>query len=744
VVQLLPGEDAPALKASVRYAAVSADDSLEQILSSLEGYQLQAIPYADIEFGVPEGPILVMLSVENASEVPGTWIFTTDRASLRRIELFQLAGESALVELARDDIAAQKSQLHRFHAFAYTFSLQPGEHRQLGVVFEAENSSRLPLRIQTAQNHREEIDSKARILLIASTATLTLILINGLIFLLTRRKAFLYFVLAEVALLYQTVHQHGYTTVYLFAEYQELGRVFAGYAKVLFAAFSVRFAREFLRTRQTFPALDRCAAWFETVCWFVLVALSVYWLVPGLTLRTASYLSFVVGALSVVLLPLIALWAVSRYGKIYIPLVLSWGTFGAFIVYTALAAVNVVPGLDDHWRWFGPVGTIEAFFLSVSLALDIRQIQNRERKAQARLNDELKQRVTVLEAAKDIASERDRAIQDSLETGQLVSAAGHDSRNFLGALKLYAHQLAHVNELEVSRQLGDRIETIVDHLDQTVHLTMQRSLAVAQGEVVRLDTLNTRTVLDTVRLIYDQAAREKNLSIAVRTIDAKFPGDSHRMTRLLGNLVTNAIKYSDSGRILISCRRVGNFLRFQVWDQGVGIEADLLNALLQPQHRRQRLTPVQEGQGSGLNVCHQLARQLGFSLEARSIPGQGSVFEFSLAILPEVSHKQRIAIVDNPAYWPDKVFQMGGIKPSYRFYDSVASVAQDTCDLLVVDPVFAPADWFELVRVPCVIASYDLSVEELGGLSEHCHYAIQKPVSHYTVAMLLAMNDPES
>jgi hypothetical protein len=74
----------------------------------------------------------------------------------------------------------------------------------------------------------------------------------------------------------------------------------------------------------------------------------------------------------------------------------------------------------------------------------------------------------------------------------------------------------------------------------------------------------------------------------------------------------------------------------------------------------------------------------------------------------------------------------------------VASVAQDTCDLLVVDPVVASVGWIELVRVPCVIASYDLAVEELGGLSEHFRYAIQKPVSHYTVAMVLAMNVMET
>ena len=87
---------------------------------------------------------------------------------------------------------------------------------------------------------------------------------------------------------------------------------------------------------------------------------------------------------------------------------------------------------------------------------------------------------------------------------------------------------------------------------------------------------------------------------------------------------------------------------------------------------------------------------------------------------------------------------MGTVKPSYRFYNSVVSVDQDTCDLLVVDPAFAPAGWVELVRVPCVIASYDLAFEELDALSTHWRYSIQKPVSRYTVAMLLAMNDRET
>jgi hypothetical protein len=108
---LLPGEDAAPLKTSVRYTVVPANDSLDHILSRSGSYDLKSIPFADIEFGVPDGPTLVMLQVENAGDAPGTWVFTTDRASLRRIELFQLAGDRVFIELARDDIAAQKQQL---------------------------------------------------------------------------------------------------------------------------------------------------------------------------------------------------------------------------------------------------------------------------------------------------------------------------------------------------------------------------------------------------------------------------------------------------------------------------------------------------------------------------------------------------------------------------------------------------------------------------------------------------------
>ena len=98
------------------------------------------------------------------------------------------------------------------------------------------------------------------------------------------------------------------------------------------------------------------------------------------------------------------------------------------------------------------------------------------------------------------------------------------------------------------------------------------------------------------------------------------------MRRLLQNLVSNAIKYTLSGRVLVGCRRVAGAVRIEVWDTGLGIPLDQQRVVFEEFQRLDQGARVARGLGLGLSIVERLGRVLGHPIGLRSRPGRGSVF----------------------------------------------------------------------------------------------------------------------
>jgi two-component system CheB/CheR fusion protein len=103
---------------------------------------------------------------------------------------------------------------------------------------------------------------------------------------------------------------------------------------------------------------------------------------------------------------------------------------------------------------------------------------------------------------------------------------------------------------------------------------------------------------------------------------------------MIRNLLSNAVKYTNKGKILLGCRRRGDKLRIEVWDTGVGVPQEQLQAIFEEFHQLEN--PARErskGLGLGLAIVERLAELLGHTIDVRSRPGKGSVFavEVSLA-----------------------------------------------------------------------------------------------------------------
>jgi CheY-like chemotaxis protein/anti-sigma regulatory factor (Ser/Thr protein kinase) len=140
---------------------------------------------------------------------------------------------------------------------------------------------------------------------------------------------------------------------------------------------------------------------------------------------------------------------------------------------------------------------------------------------------------------------------------------------------------------------------------------------------------------------FAEAAREKGLSLKIVPSSNWVRSDFILLERILGNLVSNAVRYTSTGGLLVGCRVRGDMLRIEVWDTGAGIPADERDKIFGEFYRLgEPDRDHRAGIGLGLAIVDRLARLLGCQIELTSTVGKGSRF---VVIVPSVPARAEVA-----------------------------------------------------------------------------------------------------
>jgi len=237
-----------------------------------------------------------------------------------------------------------------------------------------------------------------------------------------------------------------------------------------------------------------------------------------------------------------------------------------------------------------------------------------------------KQEAAALEEAKGGAEAA------NLAKSRFLAAASHDLRQPLQTLALLQGLLARaVTEDKAAglvRRLDETLGAMSGMLDTLLDLNqIEAGVVRAELSVVRVDGL-----LDRMREEFTLHAQAKGVALRVMPCSAAMCTDPRLLEQMLRNLLSNALKYTERGRVLLGCRRLGGALRVEVWDTGIGIPVHELPAIFQEYHQvgneaRER----DRGLGLGLSIVHRLGALLGHPVHVRSRPGKGSVFTIEAA-----------------------------------------------------------------------------------------------------------------
>ncbi len=216
---------------------------------------------------------------------------------------------------------------------------------------------------------------------------------------------------------------------------------------------------------------------------------------------------------------------------------------------------------------------------------------------------------------------------------RFLAAASHDLRQPLHAMGLFVTALQErVQDVE-TRKIVQQLEASTEALRDLLNSLLDISRLDAGVVQPRNDSYPVQEIFDRLSHDYFPAATEKKISLRFTTHPYWVKSDASLLEQILRNLLSNAIRYTRNGGVLLGCRIRGQRLRFEVWDTGIGISpAELENIFHEfyqvgnPQRDRNL------GLGLGLAISQRLAILLGTHIEVKSAPGKGSMFAFSVSI----------------------------------------------------------------------------------------------------------------
>lgn len=234
---------------------------------------------------------------------------------------------------------------------------------------------------------------------------------------------------------------------------------------------------------------------------------------------------------------------------------------------------------------------------------------------------------------------------------RFFAAASHDLRQPLHALGLFVGQLrGRMRGAERERIVG-HIEAALGAMNELFNALLDISQLDAGALTPNISAFPAERVLRQVELTFAGSARQKGLGWRVMPCRAWVRSDFILLERILFNLVSNAVRYTRSGRLLVGCRRQGDTLRIEVWDTGRGIALEQRKAIFGEFYRAGAGDGDGEsglGLGLGLAIVDRLCRLLDHPISLRSTEGKGSCFAVSVPLAEPAEHAPPPAAVIAP------------------------------------------------------------------------------------------------
>lgn len=559
------------------------------------------------DFGYTPARIWLRLAVTNGTDDIPAWRFFVHANFTQQIAIYKISADGAmstLLDLTEDSpFSARPIDSPQMVA---PFALAPGETATLIVSYYSQGSSRLSMSVETPESfarleqvsHAKNYAFYGMMLVMIALATVAMFVLREWVF--AAYAAYLASVFLYVAHADGTAFQHLWSD---FPRFNSMASIPTGSAIMVFASL---FAITFLQTGRHHPLMHRI---LSGVIASVLAIDIVLTATDPQLLKRLLVLMISLSVLACLTAGIVAARSRFREVRFY---VFAW--FAGLIpacLFTARFAFGLEPTFITPYDAIRLALIFDALMMGLAIFdryNHLRQQAMAETIAQTQRNLALSQRLALLEESYQRVTENARQREES------VKDTVHDLRQPMHALRLSLRQILD----PVAGKTADvgHVETALGYMERLVAERLaetpggERPADESAGEAHDDERAAEPGLHDLLRGIADMfaaeaAAKGLELRLVLAAPDAGVA--AYPMMRILANLVSNAIKYTPSGRIVIALRREGEGRRIEIHDTGPGLSgAEFEQALLRNQ-RLERDRGAADGSGLGLAVVKELA-----------------------------------------------------------------------------------------------------------------------------------------
>ncbi|MCK4734929.1 MAG: PAS domain-containing sensor histidine kinase [Methanophagales archaeon] len=305
---------------------------------------------------------------------------------------------------------------------------------------------------------------------------------------------------------------------------------------------------------------------------------------------------------------------------------------------------EVLAGKTVRWEWHSrkmnriydlietPVKNIDGSISKLTIFRDITKRKKAEEEIQ-KLNRELELKVVDLEAVTRMKTE-------------FLSITSHELRTPLTPMKAQLQMLEEGYKGRLTDKQRESVELILRNLTRLDNL-IKDILDISRIEMgrikLRFEAMSINDVAKEAMIMQEPFAKEKEINVV--TDLAELPsvvGDSERLRQVIGNLMNNAIKFSDSGsEVLIGSKREGDKVLFRITDYGVGISEEDKEKLFKPFSQiDSSMGRKRGGSGLGLAIAKGIIQAHNGDIRVESEPGKGSTFYFTIPLKQKIREEE--------------------------------------------------------------------------------------------------------
>ena len=249
------------------------------------------------------------------------------------------------------------------------------------------------------------------------------------------------------------------------------------------------------------------------------------------------------------------------------------------------------------------------------------------------LNEENQHLLTVISREREIAdSERRKAEQAVIKNSRFMAAASHDLRQPLHAIGLFQHALKYKTEVEEAAYLFDSIDRSMSVLNTMFDSLLDISRLDAQVVSPNLQPVKVCSLFTPLIEEVHTAATEKGLTFQTDIIDDTLETDPVLLSRIVRNLLGNAVKFTDKGSVRLSTYYCDGGLTIEIADTGVGIPESERKNIYEEFYQLTPRTGRQHGVGLGLSIVRRLCQLLGIPVSVASNTPVGTVFSLTVPV----------------------------------------------------------------------------------------------------------------